>query len=117
MAGSQVHPTAFAKPESTPATGELNAYLNMAIGKVDNAFAWWKQQRSTYLHLSCMALNFLTIPGTSESVAWHPYVFTVPKLALISLSASAASNRSPPLVTTSTYQLLYSFWSSMLLLW
>jgi hypothetical protein len=89
-AGFQVHPTTFAKPESTPAAGELDAYLNMDI----YAFAWWKWQRSTYPRLSCVALDFLTIPGTS--VAQHPYVFTVPKLALTSLSASVLSNRSPP---------------------
>ncbi|KAJ8592810.1 hypothetical protein M405DRAFT_859434 [Rhizopogon salebrosus TDB-379] len=35
----------------------------MAIGKADNAFAWWKWQCSTYLHLSCVALDFLTIPA------------------------------------------------------
>ncbi|KAJ8581222.1 hypothetical protein M405DRAFT_633820 [Rhizopogon salebrosus TDB-379] len=58
-AGSQVRPTTFAKPESTPAAGELDAYLNMDI----YAFAWWKRQRSTYPHLSCVALDFLTTPG------------------------------------------------------
>jgi hypothetical protein len=56
------------------------------------------------------ALDFLTIPGTS--VAQHPYVFTVPKLAFTSLSASVLSNRSPPLVTASMYRLLYSFWTA-----
>jgi hypothetical protein len=70
-----VRPTAFAKPESTPAAGELDAYLNMDIGKADNVFAWWKRQRSTYPPLSCVVLDFLTIPGMS--VARHPYVFTI----------------------------------------
>jgi hypothetical protein len=54
---------------STPAAGELDTYLNTDIENVEDALAWWKWQHSTYPHLSHMALDFLTIPGTS--VAQH----------------------------------------------
>jgi hAT family C-terminal dimerisation region len=57
------HLPALTKPAKTSAIGELDAYLNADIEEVEDALAWWKQQCSTYPHLSRMALDFLTIPG------------------------------------------------------
>ncbi|KIJ09043.1 hypothetical protein PAXINDRAFT_88030, partial [Paxillus involutus ATCC 200175] len=35
---------------------------------IDNVLKWWLRQAKTYLHLSRMALDYLTIPATSVDV-------------------------------------------------
>lgn len=42
---------------------ELDAYLATDIEDVDNTLLWWHERCYTFPHLSCMALDYLTIPG------------------------------------------------------
>lgn len=42
---------------------ELDAYLSTDIEDVDDALLWWHKRCHTFPHLSCMALDYLTIPG------------------------------------------------------
>ncbi|KIK19179.1 hypothetical protein PISMIDRAFT_108170 [Pisolithus microcarpus 441] len=50
-----------------PAHGgnELNTYLMSSIKDIDpaDALMWWHKQHSLYPHLSCVVLDYLTVPG------------------------------------------------------
>src|SRR6267154_5780799 len=45
------------------ASNKLDQYLNTDVEHVMDALAWWYDHCKTYPHLSCMALDYLTIPG------------------------------------------------------
>ncbi|KIK37442.1 hypothetical protein CY34DRAFT_92718, partial [Suillus luteus UH-Slu-Lm8-n1] len=47
---------------------EVNAYLTADLEHVPDVLAWWHEHRNTYLRLSRMALDYLTIPTISEDV-------------------------------------------------
>ena len=55
---------ALVKPKVNHACDELDTYLASDVEDVEDAIKWWHEHRSTYPRLSCMALNYLTIPGT-----------------------------------------------------
>ncbi|KAF7790257.1 hypothetical protein EIP86_001209 [Pleurotus ostreatoroseus] len=48
---------------SAPLKSELDIYLEADTEEVDNALEWWWKRRDIYPNLSCMALDYLTIPG------------------------------------------------------
>ena len=54
---------ALAPPKSTDLRDELQRYLSTDVESVPDAIAWWHERRTTYPHLSRMALDYLTIPG------------------------------------------------------
>lgn len=54
---------ALAPPKSTDLRDELERYLTSDIENVRDALSWWHERRTTYPHLSRMALDYLTIPG------------------------------------------------------
>ena len=44
---------------------ELELYLDMRVEKnVKDPIQWWVEKQKLYPCLSCMVLDFLTIPGT-----------------------------------------------------
>ena len=45
---------------------KLDLYLKADPEKVTDPLAWWIEQRDIYPQLSCMAIDFLTIPGMSS---------------------------------------------------
>ena len=51
------------KPKASHERDELDAYLASGIEDVADPLKWWDEHRSTYPHLSRMALDYLTIPG------------------------------------------------------
>ena len=53
---------------------ELAQYLSTDPEQVKDALLWWNKQKSMYLHLSCMALNYPSIPGESITTFYaFPY--------------------------------------------
>ncbi|KIM55487.1 hypothetical protein SCLCIDRAFT_134633, partial [Scleroderma citrinum Foug A] len=42
---------------------ELDHYLSTEVKHVTDLIAWWHEWCGSYLHLSCMALDYLTIPS------------------------------------------------------
>lgn len=54
---------------SASETDELERYLAADLERVDDAIEWWQDRQKKYPRLSRMALDFLTIPGTSP----HPH--------------------------------------------
>lgn len=44
---------------------EVDRYLATDTEAIDNPITWWCERRSMYPGLSRMALDYLTIPGTS----------------------------------------------------
>ena len=54
------------KPHANRPCDELDAYLASDIEDISDALKWWHEHRATYLRLSHMALDYLTIPGTSS---------------------------------------------------
>jgi hypothetical protein len=46
-------------------TTELDEYLKLLPEPVDDPILWWYKQSGTYPNLSCMALDYLSIPGKS----------------------------------------------------
>lgn len=57
---------------ASAAADEVERYLSTAIVKVDNPLEWWTQNAELYPTLSCMALDYLSIPGMSESRVFTP---------------------------------------------
>ncbi len=55
---------------------ELNRYLSMDPKNVDDGLARWNERRAMYPHLSCMALNYLSIPGTLLCLYDSPYSYS-----------------------------------------
>lgn len=51
-------------PPTTPTTQDkLSRYLAAPTEAVGDVIAWWLKNRKTYPALSCMALDYLSIPG------------------------------------------------------
>jgi hypothetical protein len=42
---------------------ELDQYLSTDTEDVKDAILWWHERRATFPHLSCMARDYLSIPG------------------------------------------------------
>ena len=57
---------ALAPLKQTKVADELAAYLSTAVEAVQDPVQWWYEHRRTYPNLSCMAISYLTIPGTSS---------------------------------------------------
>ena len=49
---------------SIQASNELRRYLESEPEHVKDAIAWWHEHRATYPHLSCIAIDYQTIPAT-----------------------------------------------------
>ena len=59
------HLPALAAPEqATNARDELTRYLAADVEHTPDVLAWWHDHRMTYPHLSQMAFDYLSIPGT-----------------------------------------------------
>ena len=54
---------ALAAPVPTELHDELERYLSTDIEHVTDPIRWWYKRRTTYPHLHCMALDYLTISG------------------------------------------------------
>jgi len=54
---------ALAPPKPTDMGHKLGCYLNADVEHVIDALAWWHECHASYPHLSCMAFDYLTIPG------------------------------------------------------
>ena len=52
---------------------KLNAYLVTDIEDIMDALEWWIENHAMFLRLSCMAIDYLGIPGKSSihSVLWY----------------------------------------------
>jgi hypothetical protein len=58
---------ALRAPQVSELLDELDRYLATDPELTDNALKWWHEHRAMYPRLSRMALDYLTIPGTSLS--------------------------------------------------
>ena len=54
------------KPKANHAHDELDAYLAADVQDISDALKWWHDQHSNYPRLSCMAVDYLSIPGMSH---------------------------------------------------
>jgi hypothetical protein len=50
-------------PPSPDNRDELDRYLAMDVEDVKDGVMWWYEKRSTFSRLSCMARDYLSIPG------------------------------------------------------
>ena len=57
----------LAKPKPKLAHDELDAYLATNIEDVTDALEWWIKNCATFPRLSCMAIDYLSIPGKSST--------------------------------------------------
>jgi hypothetical protein len=55
----------LAKPQTSHLRDELAVYLLAPIEEAEDPILWWSERRAVYPRLSRMALDYLTIPGTS----------------------------------------------------
>ena len=53
-------------PVTSRLKDELELYLECPVENVKNTFEWWVKNCTVYLRLSRMALDYLSIPGTSS---------------------------------------------------
>jgi hypothetical protein len=60
--------TALAPPRADQLRSEIDCYLSVDIEQTDDAVRWWHERRAIYPKLSCMAIDYLTIPATSVDV-------------------------------------------------
>ena len=56
---------------------ELDEYLSSPIERVRNLIVWWWEHRQTYPQLSAMAFDFLSAPGTCDSVNLFNILLTI----------------------------------------
>ena len=56
-------PCIIKKPKLKLIHDELDAYLTSDVVDVTDALAWWIMNWTTFPRLSCMAINYLCIPG------------------------------------------------------
>ena len=54
---------ALAAPRASDLRDELERYLNADPKHVVDVLSWWFERQQTYPALSCMAMDYLTIPG------------------------------------------------------
>jgi hypothetical protein len=52
-----------AAPPSPDNHGELDRYLAMDMEDVKDGIMWWHERCTTFPRLSCMARDYLSIPG------------------------------------------------------
>ena len=55
----------LATPRIAELRHELAQYLSTDPEQVKDVLLWWNDQKASYPHLSCMALDYLSIPGKS----------------------------------------------------
>ena len=55
----------LAAPKAAKLHDKLVCYLSTDPEQVVDVLMWWTEHKATYLHLACMALDYLSIPGTS----------------------------------------------------
>ena len=54
---------ALAAPRSSDLRDELQRYLNSDPEHIVDVLLWWFERQHTYPSLSCMAMDYLMIPG------------------------------------------------------
>ena len=59
---------ALTPPKAEDLGSELDQYLTTEIKHVVDPIKWWYECRDTYPALSCMAINYLSIPGTYSGI-------------------------------------------------
>jgi len=59
---------ALAAPQMMKLRDEFACYLSTDPKQVKNVLLWWHEHKSMYPHLSCMALDYLTIPGKKPKI-------------------------------------------------
>jgi len=52
-----------AAPPSPDSCSELDRYLAMNVEDVKDGIMWWHERCATFPRLSCMAQDYLSIPG------------------------------------------------------
>ena len=62
--------TSLTAPNSSELGNELDCYLCSDVEHVTNHLVWWYEHCTVILSLSCMALDYLTIPSTF-SIRYH----------------------------------------------
>jgi len=73
---------ALAPPRSTDLGNELDRYLSADIEDVTTGvIEWWHKRRTLYPCLSRMAIDYLTIPGMSNSSLDHQGLILKPSVA------------------------------------
>lgn len=55
-------------PKAKELRDELARYLSTDPEQVTDVLVWWTERKATYPHLSRMALDYLSIPGTSSNL-------------------------------------------------
>lgn len=50
-----------------PCASEIQEYLSLPVELVKDPLKWWTNNRHVYPNLHCMALDYLSIPGSSSS--------------------------------------------------
>lgn len=61
---------ALKAPKRSDLVDEITAYLATGPESVKDVLKWWKEKKTTFPHLSRMALDYLTIP----SVSWPSFI-------------------------------------------
>jgi hypothetical protein len=72
-------------PDLTPVlpdtSDELDHYLMADVANVKDSLGWWNERHSAFLCLSCMACNYLLIPGKLVSCCSALMLTLIPVLA------------------------------------
>ncbi len=63
----------LAKPQTSRLCDELAVYLLAPIKEAEDPILWWSKRRAVYPRLSCMALDYLTIPGKSSTNTFQAF--------------------------------------------
>ena len=63
----------LAKPQTSRLRDELAVYLLAPIEEAEDPILWWSERRAVYPRLSCMALDYLTIPGKSSTNTFQAF--------------------------------------------
>ena len=67
----------LAAPKAKELRDELARYLSTDPEQVADVLLWWTERKATYPHLSRMALDYLSIPGTYFVTYITPFKLTV----------------------------------------
>ena len=62
---------ALVKSRVSQTWNELDAYLATGVEEVTDPLKWWHERCSSFPHLSCMALDYLMIPGMWLLALWY----------------------------------------------
>lgn len=52
---------------SAPCASEIQEYLSFPVNNIKNPLRWWVDNKNVYPNLHWMVLDYLSIPGKSES--------------------------------------------------